>query len=238
MMAAYGTAVNFIVVFYKKRNWNTKREMIFKELGVLSFSGHPWQTGALFSHKKNAMKKMCFLVVALWALYGSTPAYAQNMYVATNLLDYANIGTINVEFGLTPLPQWSFYAKGRYNPFTLKLDRQIQNRVASAALGAKYWFWYSNAGWFVNSHLSCSIYNTGGIWNSRAYQGQAVSLSAGGGYSLILNEKLNLDFGAGIQGGYTSYTEFACPKCGKELRKGKKIFVAPSNLMVQLSLIL
>ena len=73
-------------------------------------------------------------MVALGALLYSTPADAQNIYVSTNLLDYLNIGTINGEFGLSPWPNWSFYARARYNPFTLKLDKQIQNRVAGGAL--------------------------------------------------------------------------------------------------------
>lgn len=195
-------------------------------------------SGGPYFSAKNAMRKICILLVALWGIVRTTAANGQNMYVSTNLLDYANIGTINAEFGLTPVPKCSFYTRVRYNPFTLKLDNQIQNRVASAALGAKYWFWYANAGWFVNSHLSFSIYNTAGIWDPSAYEGEAVSLSAGGGYSLMLSRRLNLDFGAGIQAGYTSYTNYACPTCGKEIKKGKKIFVAPSNLLVQLSLIL
>lgn len=191
----------------------------------------------IFAQKK-AMKKIYILLVVLGALLPGTSSLGQNMYVSTNLLDYVNIGTINAEFGLSPKPKWSFYSRVRYNPFTLKLDRQMQNRVASVALGSKYWLWYTNTGWFVNSHMSFSLYNTGGIWNSRAYEGEAISVSAGGGYSLMLNKRLNLDFGIGLQAGYTSYTEYECPKCGKVADKDKKIFVAPSNLLVQLSLIL
>ena len=69
-MAAESAAVNFIVVFSKKRNWNPKREMIFKELGVLSFSALLWETGGLFSHKKNCDEKNLFFngcaMGALW----------------------------------------------------------------------------------------------------------------------------------------------------------------------------
>lgn len=173
-------------------------------------------------------------MLALQGLLYSRSAAAQNMYVATNLLDYVNIGTINGEFGLSPWPKYSLYVRVRYNPFTLRLDKQLQNRVAGAALGAKYWLWYSNAGWYINSHLGFSFYNTGGIWNSRAYEGKALSLTAGGGYSLMMGEKWNLDFALGLQGGYTSFTKYACPRCGRVENKGKKLFVAPSNVLVQL----
>lgn len=160
------------------------------------------------------------------------------MYVATNLLDYLNLGTINAEFGLSPWPEWSFYLKGRYNPFTYNFDGQIQNRVAGGAIGARYWFWYSNSGWFLNAHTGYSKYNTGGIADSYAYEGDAVSVAMGGGYALMLSKRLNLDFALGIQGGHTSYTKYACPKCGKIIGRSKKIFVAPANMLVQLSLIL
>ena len=184
------------------------------------------------------MKKIYILAVALIGLLCSRPVSAQNMYVASNLLDYLNLGTINGEFGLSPWPKYSLYVRARYNPFTFNMHGQVQNRVASGALGAKYWFWYSNAGWFVNSHMGFSVYNTGGILDKYAYEGKALSITAGGGYSLLLGERLNLDFALGVQGGYTSYTKYACPKCGKEMDREKKLFIAPSNLLVQLSLIL
>lgn len=192
----------------------------------------------IFSQKKIAMKKIYIFIALLGALLYSGRVEAQNMYVSTNLLDYLNIGTINGEIGLSPWPNWSFYARARYNPFTLKLDRQIQNRVAGVAAGARYWFWYSGSGWFANAHLGYSLYNTGGIFNSYAYEGSAYGVTAGGGYSLMLHKRWNLDFALGVQGGYTSYTKYACPKCGKILKEGKKLYVAPSNMLVQLTLIL
>lgn len=171
-------------------------------------------------------------------LFYSSSANAQNMYVSTNLLDYLNLGTINGEFGLSPMPKYTLYMKARYNPFTFNSGKQIQNRVAGGALGAKYWFWYNNAGWFLNSHIGFSVYNIGGILDKYAYEGKALSLSVGGGYSLLLTERLNLDFGLGLQSGYTSYIKYACPKCGKVVGEEKQLFVAPSNMLVQLTLML
>lgn len=225
-------------VFFKKSNRIPEKEKNFKEPECFSLSEQHPCGSRVFSQKKIAMKKINILVAALAALLLSGNANAQNMYVSTNLLDYLNLGTINGEFGLNPLPKWSFYAKARYNPYTFNVDGQIQNRVAGLALGAKYWFWYTNSGWFLNSHIGGSLYNTGGIIDGYAYEGVAYAVSFGGGYSLMLNERWNIDFGLGVQGGHTSYTKYACPKCGKVVEEGKKVFVAPSNLMVQLSLIL
>ena len=193
---------------------------------------------SIFSQKNFAMKKINTLLAAMAALLCSTTAQAQNMYVSTNLLDYLNLGTINCEFGLNPLPKWSFYARGRYNPFTFNIDGIKQNRVAGLSAGARYWFWYTNSGWFLNSHLGGSFYNTGGVYDQYAYEGIAGSITFGGGYSLMLSDRWNLDFGMGVQGGYTSFTKYACPKCGKVIGDERKIFVAPSNLLVQLTMVL
>lgn len=178
-------------------------------------------------------------MLAVVAMCCATGVQGQNMYVAVNLPDYFNFGTINGEFGLSPWPKWTLYARGRYNPFTFNINgRQLQNRVAAGAVGARYWFWYSGSGWFVNSHFSYSRFNTAGIINTYAYEGDAYSVSGGGGYSLMLSGKLNMDFALGVQGGYAGYKKYACPKCGREVAREKKVFVAPSNLLVQLSLIL
>lgn len=224
--------------FLKRATEFLKKKKISKNRDVYLFQEQILVEARYFRRKIFAMKKINILLAALAALLLSGNAAAQNMYVATNLLDYLNLGTINAEFGLNPLPKWSFYAKGRYNPFTFNINGQRHNRVAGVALGARYWFWYTNSGWFLNSHIGGSLYNTAGILNEYAYEGAAGSLTFGGGYSLMLNGRWNLDFGLGIQGGGASYTRYSCPKCGKVEGKGKKIFVVPSNLMVQLTKIL
>jgi hypothetical protein len=114
----------------------------------------------------------------------------------------------------------------------------MQNRVAAAAAGAKYWFWYANSGWFLNGHAGYGIYNTGGILSEHAYEGNAAFITVGCGYALMLGKKWNLDFGFGIQGGYTSYTQYACPKCGKVTGRKEQLYVVPGSLMVQFSRIL
>lgn len=165
-------------------------------------------------------------------------ARAQNTYVATNCLDYLYLVTFNAEFGVNVSSKWSVYLKGKYNPFSFNFGKRIQHKQATVAAGVKYWFWYTNSGWFVNSHIGYSNYNVGGIIDRYGYQGNAYSLTLGGGYSLILSKKLNLDFGVGVNAGYTNYKKYMCPTCGKFIEKKKKVYVAPSNLLVQLSVLL
>lgn len=191
----------------------------------------------VFSQTKNMKKIIALLLFAVCSL-SADAVRAQNMHLATNLLDYVNFGTINAEFGLSPTPKWSLYIKGRYNPFTFNFGKRMQNRVGSVALGAKYWFWYSNSGWFLNSNLGYSVFNTGGILDGYAYEGDACGITAGAGYALMLGKSWNLDFGFGLQGGMASYTKYACPRCGKVESSHRRFYIVPAGFMVQLSRII
>ena len=180
------------------------------------------------------MKKVFTVIAVAFLLVLPAGLRGQNMHVSANLLDYLNLGTINAEFGLSPAPKWTMYIRGRYNPFTFDFGKQIQNRVAGVALGGRYWFWYSNSGWFLDSYMSYMRYNTGGIIDNYAYEGNAYGVGAGGGYALMLNKKWNLNFGIGLQGGFTRYTKYACPRCGRVMGEKERFYLVPSNIMVQL----
>lgn len=185
------------------------------------------------------MKRATFvLLIILCGISISQKLKAQNYYVATNLIDYLYLITLNAEAGVNVDAQWSLYLKGKYNPFSFDFGKRIQHKQATVAVGAKYWFWYHNSGWFVNSHIGYSRFNMGGIVDRYGYQGNAYGLTLGGGYALILTKRLNLDFGLGFTVGYSSYSKYMCPTCGKFIEKQKKIYVAPSNLLVQLSVML
>ena len=197
------------------------------------FQATPLSAPDYFCYKKKGMKRLFLLVAFALAFSGAVKVNGQNMHVASNLLDYLNLGTINGEFGLSPAPKWTFYIRGRYNPFTYKFDRQVQNRVAGGSVGTKYWFWYFDTGWFLDANISYSRYNTGGIKDSYAYEGDAVGTGLGVGYSFMLSSKWNLNLELGVQGGYTSYTRYACPRCGKVMGNFKGGYLVPANIMVQ-----
>lgn len=207
-------------------------------LTTFSFSGLRFFPGHLNSPTKKQMKKVFTVLALAVSIFATSGLRGQNMHISSNLLDYLNLGTINGEFGLSPTPKWTIYLRGRYNPFTYKMGKQVQNRVACGAAGARYWFWYSNSGWFADSNISFTRFNTGGIIDRYAYEGDAVGVTIGAGYALMLSRRWNLNFGLGIQGGYTAYTKYGCAKCGKVMGKYEKFYVVPSNIMVQLLRIL
>lgn len=176
------------------------------------------------------------LPVILLIIIGNA-LYAQRFSVATNLIGYANCGTINGEIGLGVSQHLSLYLQGKYNPFVYKESTpdQFQNKQAALSLGCRYWLWHTWSGWFFMGQAGYSNYNSGGIISQETFEGDAYGITLGAGYALMLSKRLNMDFGAGVMGGFTNYTKYACPKCGKMEDKGKRIFVAPNNIMVQLS---
>ena len=176
------------------------------------------------------------LPVILALLIGST-LYGQRYSVSTNLVGYANFGTINGEIGLGVSKHFSIYMQGKYNPFIYKENSsdQFQNKQAALSLGCRYWLWHTWSGWFLMGQAGYTNYNRGGLLKDETLEGDAYGITLGAGYALMLHKHLNLDFGAGIIGGLTNYTKYSCPRCGKLEEKGKKIFVAPNNILVQLS---
>ncbi len=165
---------------------------------------------------------------------------AQKVHISTDLLGYINFGTINGEIGLGLSQHFSVFMQGKYNPFEYKFKSgavQINNRRLSFALGGKYWPWHIYSGWFLSGHGSWVKYNMGGIFGKTTYQGWACGVTLAGGYSLMIRHNLNMEFGAGVMAGYTDYIKYSCPSCGRVKGEDERFFLAPDNVIVQLSFI-
>ncbi len=178
------------------------------------------------------------LIVAICMLLPPGVATAQRMTASTNLLNYLNFGTINGEFGLALNQHLSLSIQVKYNPFIYIYnsgESQFQNKQLTAAGGLRYWPWHVWSGWFVSGTVGGTEFNRGGIISQETYEGSAVGVTLGGGYALMLNPHLNMDFGVGVMGGYADYVRYRCPKCGPVEMRQKRLFIAPNNILVQLS---
>ena len=166
--------------------------------------------------------------------------FAQNWSVSTNLVDYASLGTLNIEASAGIARRMTAVASVRVNPWTFhKGDpaRQMQNRNQTYAAGIRYWPWHIYSGWWISTTAQYQEYNFGGIFSQRTEEGDAFGLGVGAGYSLMVHENLNLDFGLSIWGGQKSYIAYACPSCGRITDKGSKWFVMPNELRVAIQYI-
>lgn len=167
---------------------------------------------------------------------GNRPLFIKNQItLGTNVVDYINLATLNIEGSLAISRHWTLNGGVKLNPWTFNKskDNQFQNRHFTAGLGFRWWHWYVNSGWFIGSSLKYMVYNYGGLFNKETYQGEIYGLNGYLGYSLMLNKGWNVEFAAGVLGGYNSNTKYICPKCGVPLSSGEQVIIIPDNILVQ-----
>lgn len=180
-------------------------------------------------------RKIIAVVTALLLSY--VCADAQKWSVATNVVDYINVGTVNAEVGLGVGQHVSLNAQARYNPWMFKYgtDAQFQNKKQSYAVGFRWWPWHVFSGWWLGAEAQYKEYNRGGwIFGDVTEEGDAAGLVLSGGYTLMIHKFLNLEFGAAVWGGRKWYTQYACTKCGRIIGKGDGTFLLPDEVKVSL----
>lgn len=177
------------------------------------------------------------LLSVFFAAFCCIPAAGQKVAISTNLADYANLCTINIDVSLGLDRHWSINAGADYNPFTYRegTSRQFQHRCLSLSVGGRYWPWHINSGWFAGGKAQYSIYNYGGLTSRITEEGRSYTVGIYAGYAIMLATNFNLEIGLGILGGFKMYTKYGCPACGKVLSKGGKMFIYPDNLLIQLA---
>jgi hypothetical protein len=165
---------------------------------------------------------------------------AQDWSVSTNAMDYVSLGTLNAEVSMATGRHISINASARINPWTFHKgdpSKQMQNRQQTYAVGVRYWPWHIYSGWWMSGMAQYQEYNRGGIISATTEEGDAYGLSIGAGYSLMLHEHWNLDFGLSLWGGQKTFVTYACPSCGKITDKGAKWFFMPNDLRVSIAYI-
>ena len=182
---------------------------------------------------------------------------AQQFSVSTNLAGWADFGTANLEAGTAVARHVSLHAGFRYNPWSFRsvppeaidalvagpvpaaIDEfeqqdQFQNRKRAAYAGLRWWPWHIYSGWWFGARGQWMEYNRGGILSRSTEEGEAVGAGLSAGYTRMLHRNWNIEFGIGVWGGTTRYTNYACPTCGTVTDNGKKGFILPDDVMVSL----
>ncbi|MBO7510461.1 MAG: DUF3575 domain-containing protein, partial [Bacteroidales bacterium] len=155
--------------------------------------------------------------------------------LSTNLLSWLNLGTINLEMQYEIARHWTLEGKIKYNPWTLNKSviGQFQENQRGFAMGARWWPWYSFAGWWIGADAQFKNYRTGGLpWFKTPEEGNAVGASLGFGYSVLITKWFNLDFGISGWAGHKFFTNYEDSRFLTPTGKGNKWFVAPNELSV------
>lgn len=185
--------------------------------------------------KTTTMKN--FLSAAV-GLFLCVSVCAQNYSLTTNVLDYVDFGTLNLEASCGIARQWTLSAGVKYNPFSWGEGRtEKADKQRSLEAGARFWPWHIYSGWWMSGKLKWQEYNQGGIVSPLASEGDRFGGGLAAGYTFMLNTHLNLDIGLGLWSGLDKYTAYECLRCGKVIDRGEKIFVLPNDILLTLSYI-
>lgn len=161
-------------------------------------------------------------------------ARAQKFSVATNLADYANFGTLNLDVSYALSRNWSVMAGAKYNPFSFQ-DGEVLNKQRTFSLGARWWPWHIYSGFWVSSKAQYMEYGSGGIRSRQTQEGDAYGLGFGGGYSYMLGSHWNVEAGLGFWGGYRTYALYDCPRCGTTREQGGRAFIMPNDIILSIA---
>lgn len=179
------------------------------------------------------MNRFIYLA-AVMSLF-SMPLRAQQFSLSSNLLDYACLGTLNMDASCSLSRHWTLTAGVRYNPFTFNADDpegQFQYRQQSFSLGVRLWPWHTMSGWWLAGKLRYQEYNYGGLFAWGTEEGDRYGCSVSAGYTYMLSRHLNLEFGLGVWTGLSSYRKYSCAVCGTTVGSGRKLFLLPDDLMI------
>ncbi len=184
------------------------------------------------------MKRLLSILIFSFAMTIST-CHAQRISISTNLCDYLNLATLNLDAGVALNRHWSLNLGAKYNPFTFsKLSdnnlNKYQCRQQSYSISTRFWPWHVWSGWWCSGKLRYQEYNIGGIISSKTEEGDRFGLGLATGYAYMLTSHLNLELGIGFWSGWGKFTQYSCPTCGLTERKGNKIFILPDDVLISL----
>jgi len=184
------------------------------------------------------MRRIIVVVVMLVTGLASFRAAAQKWSASTNVAEWANLATINAEGSVAAGRHATIGVGFRYNPWVFGgEEKNLQNKQRTIYVFSRWWPWNVYSGWWMGGQGRISEYSQGGIFSRKTEEGDAYGAGISAGYTLMVHKHFNLDFGVGIWGGYTKYTVYACPTCGKVMDSGAKWFLMPSDLIMSVAYI-
>lgn len=181
-------------------------------------------------------------------LASATTASAQRYSVSTNAVEWANFATMNLEAGIAVGQHFSIHAGTRINPWVWRpspaedrfvdpigdSEKQFQSKQQTYNIGLRYWPWYVYSGWWAYLRGQYSEYDYGGLITHPREAGDAYGVGLGAGFTYMLHENWNIEFGVGVWGGYKKYGTYRCTNCGQPMESGEKFFFLPDDVLISI----
>lgn len=155
--------------------------------------------------------------------------------LSTNLLGYADLLTLNLEFQYAVGRHWSLDMAGKSNGLVLKknTEGQIMDRKSVASIGAKYWPWYVFSGWWFSGFMRTENFSQSNLTKTMGFRsGDSYGAGVSAGYALILTKWFNLDFSLGAWGGYRTTATYEFPDLQNGTGKTSKAFIDIADICV------
>jgi len=172
--------------------------------------------------------KRILLIIAVLAAF-STTSQAQKFAVSTNAFYWAYYGTINAEMSMSVAQHVSLQLGGRYNPWNFSSgDTARYMKEKCAYFGFRYWPWYVYSGWWVGAKGQYKDFNVTNLppYPGSLREGKSVGGGLSAGYTLMLKKNWNIEFSAGLWGGYhLDYNVWASAAKKEVLKSGPRPFV-------------
>lgn len=186
----------------------------------------------------NIRKHLLRFVVALsFVLFSFHQASAQKFALSTNLVEWANFGTINADAGLSVAQHFSLHAGAKFNPwsFHTKSGMQIYNKQTTAYFGARYWPWYVYSGWWIGARVRFMDFSETGVLRPKLFEGKSLGAGVLFGYTWMIHEHFNIEIGGGLWGGrHLEYNRYRTPARRDILSSCPRNFAFVDELSVSL----
>ena len=144
------------------------------------------------------------VAIALLLVGSAQLTHAREWSVSTNALSWLNMGTINAEGACSINDNWSINTGFAVNPWQMNTPTYVnlRNRQYGGFVGARYWPWHVFSEWWVGAKVQYKNFEQVGLLTSDMKKGDAVGAGVSAGYSLMISDSFNIDFGVGVWGGH------------------------------------
>ena len=164
-------------------------------------------------------------------------SHAQKLSLSTNLVEWGNYGTINLDGGMSVSQHFSLFAGVKYNPweFRTSYGMLVFNQQATVNAGVRYWPWYVFSGWWLGAKVRYTDFEQSGVLRPKYFDGKSIGAGLSAGYTWMLNKHINLEVAAGIWGGrHLEYKVYRTVSSMHLLKDGPRNFYGLDDVAVTL----
>lgn len=187
---------------------------------------------------KKRILLLTILILSMMSVMGQEKHKVPEMpvlAVKTNALYWATVTpNLGVEFALSK--KFTMDISGNYNPWKWSGNKKFKHWLVQPEL--RYWLCDRFNGHFFGVHAFYAQFNMCGIkmfdWEHKRYQGDLYGGGIAYGYHWILGKRWSLEGTIGVGYAHITYDKYRCETCGPKLKEGRRNYVGPTKIGINL----